>query len=685
MLPANCTRFVYVNPRLSLQVLTDRASLWAFNERKPMCGIAGYHGFPGGIARDRLLADMAASVLHRGPDATGIHVGDNFGFAHTRLSIIDLAGGAQPMADTDGELWLTFNGEIFNYVELRQDLIARGHRFRTASDTEVILEAYRAYGRDCVKHFNGDFAFALWDSRKRRLMLARDRMGVRPLFYTQRQGCLYFASAIRALLQVPGVAAEIDPFALDQTFTIWFPLAPRTIFKDIAELPPGHLLLADADHVHVEPYWQLTFPDADDIVAHDQRDPRQLADALQALLIDATRIRLRADVPVGAYLSGGLDSSIVTAIMKRLVPDQLRTYSVAFEDAEFDERGFQGVMARALDTDHHAVLCTEDEIGRRFPEVVAHAERPLVRTGPTPLHMLSELVHRQGLKVVLTGEGADEVFAGYDIFKEAKLRRFCAAQPASKRRTLLLQRLYPYLSQLKTQSQSYREAFFLGSGDDLGDPLFSHLPRVRTTQGAKVFYSRELRGALSGYDALADLRERLPERFARWHPLSQAQYLETAFLLPGYILSSQGDRVAMAHAVEGRFPFLDPRVIDFAAKLSPRQKLRVLREKHILREATRDLLPDNIADRPKQPYRAPDSRSFFGAGGRDYVEAALAPDALAASGLFEAGAVQKLLRKCAAGRAVGARDNAAFVGILSTQLLIRQTAGTAAASSIQAA
>jgi asparagine synthase (glutamine-hydrolysing) len=650
-----------------------------------MCGIAGYHGSPGGIAHDRLLTEMAAAVAHRGPDASGVHVGDGFGLAHTRLSIIDLAGGAQPMTDIDGELWLSFNGEIFNYVELRQDLIARGHRFRTASDTEVILEAYRAYGPDCVKHFNGDFAFALWDSRNRRLMLARDRMGVRPLFYTQRQGCLYFASAIRVLLQVPGVAAEIDPIALDQTFTFWFPLAPRTIFKDIAELPPGHLLLAEGDRVRIEPYWQLAFPDADDIVAHDQRDPRELADELQALLIDATRIRLRADVPVGAYLSGGLDSSIVTAIMKRLAPDQLRTYSVAFEDAEFDERGFQDLMARSLDTDHHVVLCTEDEIGRRFPEVVAHAERPLLRTGPTPLHMLSELVRGQGLKVVLTGEGADEVFAGYDIFKEAKLRRFCAAQPASKRRTLLLQRLYPYLSQLKTQSQSYREAFFLGSGDDLGDPLFSHLPRVRTTQGAKAFYSRELRTALNGYDALADLRARLPERFARWHPLSQAQYLETAFLLPGYILSSQGDRVAMAHAVEGRFPFLDPRVIDFAAKLSPRQKLRVLREKHILREATRDLLPADIADRPKQPYRAPDSRSFFGAGARGYVEAALAPDALAASGLFEAGAVQKLLRKCAADRAVGARDNAAFVGILSTQLLVRQTAGTAIASSIQAA
>jgi asparagine synthase (glutamine-hydrolysing) len=628
---------------------------------------------------------MGSALAHRGPDAHGVHVGDGIGLAHTRLSIIDLAGGAQPMADRDREIWVSFNGEIFNYVELRAELIARGHRFQSASDTEVILEAYRAYGPDCVKHFNGDFAFALWDSRCRRLMLARDRVGVRPLFYTTQRGCLYFASEIKALLTVPGIAAEIDPIALDQTFTFWFPLAPRTIFKDIAELPPGHILLAEGDQVRVEPYWQLAFPDADDPGNHDRRDPRDVAEELRELLVDATRIRLRADVPVGAYLSGGLDSSIVTAIMKRLAPDQLRTYSVAFEDAEFDERQFQSMMATALDTEHYSALCTEAEICRQFPDVVAHAERPLVRTGPAPLYMLAEFVRSHGLKVVLTGEGADEVFAGYDLFKEAKLRRFCAAQPGSKRRTLLLQRLYPYLAQLKAQSQSYREAFFLAGGDDLSDPLFSHLPRVRTTQGAKAFYSADLRNALKGYDALAELRERLPDAFERWHPLSQAQYLETAFLLPGYILSSQGDRVAMAHGVEGRFPFLDPRVIDFASRLPPQQKLRVLREKHILREATRDLLPGDIADRPKQPYRAPDSRAFFGQGPGGYVEAALSPAALSKTGLFEPTAVQRLVRKCSAGRFVGTRDNAAFVGILSTQLLTQRMASPARAASFEAA
>ncbi|RAI44309.1 asparagine synthase (glutamine-hydrolyzing) [Rhodoplanes roseus] len=635
-----------------------------------MCGIAGYVGRPDPtVPPHALLARMVGAIAHRGPDARGSHVEVGVGLAHARLSILDLAGGAQPMSDVEDELVLTFNGEIFNYVELRDELLQRGCRFRTASDTETILQAYRVFGPDCVQKFNGDFAFALWDRGRRRLMLARDRVGVRPAFYATRGNALYFASEIKALLEVPDVAAEIDPVALDQVLTFWFPLAPRTIFKDICELPPGHMLLADEAGLRVTPYWRLSFPDAGDHAALDRRAPRDIADELGALLEDATRIRLRADVPVGAYLSGGLDSSIVTALMKRLAPDRLKTFSVAFEDAEYDERPFQEMMAAALGTEHRTITCAGADIARSFPDIVAHVERPLVRTGPAPLYGLAALVRREGLKVVLTGEGADEVFAGYDLFKEAKLRRFCAAQPGSRRRPLLLQRLYPYLPQLQTQSQRYREAFFLGSADELADPLFSHLPRFRTMRGIKQFYGAGLRETLGDYDALADLRDRLPDDFSRWHPLSQAQYLETAFLLPGYILSSQGDRVSMAHAVEGRFPFLDPRVIDFATRIPPHLKLRVLREKHILREATADLLPDAIANRPKQPYRAPDSRAFLGPQRPSYVDDALSLAAVGRADLFDAGAVQKLLRKCDAGRAPGARDNAAFVGILSTQLL----------------
>jgi asparagine synthase (glutamine-hydrolysing) len=269
---------------------------------------------------------------------------------------------------------------------------------------------------------------------------------------------------------------------------------------------------------------------------------------------------------------------------------------------------------------------------------------------------------------VLTGEGADEVFAGYDIFKEAKVRRFCARQPNSRMRPLLLRKLYPYLPRLQGQSQKYLEAFFATGSGSTDDPLYSHLPRFRTTIGAKAFYSQELRESLKGYDALADLRDRLPPEFSRWHPLSQAQYLECAYLMPGYILSSQGDRVAMAHAVEGRFPFLDHRVVELAARIPPELKLKGLREKHILRKAMAPLLPPSIANRPKQPYRSPESRAFFGAGGEVPALAEMTSARVAAAGYFEPRLVNQLVAKCARLPSIGFRDNMAFMGILSTQL-----------------
>jgi asparagine synthase (glutamine-hydrolysing) len=570
------------------------------------------------------------------------------------------------MANDDATVWITFNGEIFNYVELREELIAKGVRFRTHSDTEVIIRLYEAMGPDCVTRLNGDFAFAIWDARKRQIMLARDRMGVRPLFYARHGEATYFASEAKALFTVPGLDAELDPVALDQIFTFWFPLAPRTIFKDVAELPPAHVLLARDGEVTVRPYWRLEFPDASD--AADHRDEAAIAEEVRALLMDATRIRLRSDVPVGAYLSGGLDSSVVAAMAGRLAPERLRTFSVRFDDPEFDETAFQLEMAEALGTDHSAVLCRPSDIAAVFPDVIRHAERPVLRTAPAPLHLLSGLVREEGFKVVLTGEGADEVFGGYDIFKEAKLRRFCAREPNSLRRPLLFKKLYPYLPKLQAQSAAYLKAFFATDLDAVGDPLFSHLPRFRSTAGAKLFFSADLKRALEGYDALDDLRAGLPQAFQRWHPLSQAQYLETAYLLPGYILSSQGDRMAMANAVEGRFPFLDHRVVEMAAKLPPRLKLHGLTEKHILREAARGLVPPAMAKRPKQPYRAPDSAAFFSTAAPDWTARALSGAAIAAGGLFERKAVEKLAEKARAGRASGFRDNVALTGILSTQL-----------------
>ncbi|MCW2275850.1 asparagine synthase (glutamine-hydrolyzing) [Rhodoblastus acidophilus] len=636
-----------------------------------MCGIAGFLGRSADPAAKELAQRMISALAHRGPDGSGVHVDGPVALGHTRLSIIDLSGGHQPLLDESGDLAISFNGEIFNYVELRDALVAGGARFRTKSDTEVILELYRAKGEACVQDLNGDFAFALWDRRRQKLMLARDRMGVRPLYWTRAKNRLYFASEVKALLATGEVEARPDPIGLDQLFTLWGAIPPRTMFKGIQQLPPGHVMIATPDKVEIRRYWRLSFPTAAEDAAA-RVDEAALAEELRALLADATRIRLRSDVPVGAYLSGGLDSAITATLASDIVAQRLKTFSVTFESGEFDESAFQAQMAEALGTAHASIACAKSSIAAMFPGVIGAIEQPVLRTAPAPLYQLSDFVRQSGFKVVLTGEGADEVFAGYDIFREAKVRGFCARQPDSAWRPLLFGKLYPWLPGLQAQSPAYLKAFFGMALDRVNDPLFSHLPRFETTAKAKAFFSSDLKAALKGYDALAELRADLPAEFMRWTPLARAQYLETTYLLPGYILSAQGDRVAMAHGVEGRFPFLDHRVVEFGARVPARLKLKGLREKHILRESFSNRLPAAIGNRPKQPYRAPDSASFFGADAPTYVAERLSPASVASAGLFDVGAVTKLARKCAGGGAPGFRDNTALVGVLSGQLWSEQ-------------
>ena len=632
-----------------------------------MCGIAGFFALqPRPLAPRTVLERMVEAVRHRGPDAAGIYVDRRAALGHRRLSIIDLAGGAQPLSTADGNLWVTFNGEIFNYIELTAELVARGRQFRTRSDTETILHAFAEYGPGCVGKFNGDFAYAIWDKSRERFVMARDRMGVRPLYYAVQDGVLVFASEVKSLFLYPGLRPELDPLGLDQCFTFWAPRAPRTAFKGIYELPPGHQLIAENGSIRVEPYWKLSFPARGENACLSEAEARE---QVEALLADATRIRMRADVPVGAYLSGGFDSSATTLLAKRH-NEALRTFSLEFESPELDESAYQRTLVDALRTDHSSLRCKGGDIAASFEQVIRHTERPVLRAAPAALYLLARQVRDHGFKVVLTGEGADEVFGGYDIFKEALVRRFWARRPDSKWRPLLLRRLYPYPGGLQSQPPKYLEAFFRHGLDSLDDPLFSHLPRFALTRRIRQFYSADLTRTINGYDPLEELRASLPADFGSWHPLSRAQYLETGCLLPGYILSSQGDRVSMAHAVEGRFPFLDHRVVELGARLPPAMKLKGLREKHVLRAALGRHLPSSIVERPKQPYRAPDSESFVQADAPEYIQALLAPEAVARAGYFEPGAVRRLLQKCRSplGR-VSAGDNMAFLGILSTQIL----------------
>ncbi len=632
-----------------------------------MCGIAGALNVRGMAPLDSTtLRRMLMLLRHRGPEMAGIYADGPVALGHARLSIIDLAGGLQPLANEDETLWVIVNGEVFNYVELGEELGRRGHRFRTGSDSEVILHLYEELGPALLERLNGQYAFALWDARRQRLMLGRDRLGVRPLFYTMAGGSLLFASEIKALLADPRVRRQPALHALDQIFTYWAVLPGRTMFEGIHEVPAGHYLLMDADGTGpaLTRYWAHRYPTVED----DGADEDFYAVRLRELLVDAVRLRLRADVPVGAYLSGGLDSSAIAAIIRHYSPNRLQTFSVTFDDKAFDERMFQQRMARHLGTAHHIVECRREDIGEVFPDVIWHTETPVLRTAPAPLFLLSALVRRHGLKVVLTGEGADEFLAGYNIFKEAMVRRFWARELTSRSRPLLLRGLYDWVPDLQGTSQAYLEAFFKQGITETHDPTYSHMLRWRNTARLKRLFSTEVREALGDYDSARELCATLDPDLSSWHPLSQAQYLETRTFLEPYLLSSQGDRVAMAHSVEGRFPFLDHRVVELAGRIPARMRLRGLDEKHILKRAVRDLLPPDIWQRPKQPYRAPICAAFCGPDAPEYVAALLAPDRVAQAGFFNPVAVSRLLAKCQSSAHVGENDEMALVGVLSTQL-----------------
>lgn len=630
-----------------------------------MCGIIGVLNQlePTGIDKSTLL-QLLGMVRHRGPDGFGLYQDEWVGLGSARLKIIDIAGGDQPISNEDGTIWIVFNGEIFNYVELRPMLEARGHHFSTHSDTEVIVHLYEDFGPDCLKQLNGQFSIAIWDTRDQSLFLGRDRLGIRPLFYTQSNGRLIFGSEMKALLAHPGVEARIDPVSLDQIFTYWSTLSPRTIFTGIYDVPPASYLLARNGKIEIRSYWSLDFAPA----ASVKSDVQAVQDEFEGLLVDATRIRLRADVPVGAYLSGGLDSSTTTAIIRNFTDTPLDTFSISFSDPEFDESEFQFRMADFLGTQHQVVHIHHRDIGEMFPQVIWHTETPILRTAPVPLFRLSRLVREQQYKVVITGEGADEFLAGYDIFKEAMIRQFWARQPESQIRPLLFGRLYPEIAHMPN-SNAYLASFFGARLQDIAAPDYSHYIRWKNTSRTKRFFSDSLAARLSHSDR-PDVEVDYPAGFHDWDSLGKAQYLESIIFLPQYLLSSQGDRVGMAHAVEGRFPFLDHRVVEFASHLPPQMRLKGLNEKYLLRRLARKWLPDEIWTRRKRPYRAPIHRCFFSPDGApDYVLELLSTGCLNDSGLFKPSAVQSMINKLAAGGRLGETDDMALAGILSSQLV----------------
>ena len=644
-----------------------------------MCGIAGIVALRAGASTPKreALVRMASTLFHRGPDEFGIYRDDRAGLAHARLSIIDLSSGQQPMSDEGDTSWIVFNGEIFNYIELREELVAQGHHFRTRSDTEVILHAYRAWSDAAFRRFNGQWAIALWDSVAKRLVLSRDRIGICPLHLCEYGGHLYFGSEVKAIFAAnANIPRAFDPVGISQTFTFWTIVPPQGIFLGITELEPGHVRTYENGIVRDQAYWTPSYP-----VPHnaDSQFHGSLEEAFREVrrsLENATSLRtLRADVPVGSYLSGGLDSSLVAALGRQYAGDHFQTFSLRFEDAEYDETSYQRMMVRLLGSEHHEVVVSRNDIANVFPDVIYHAERPVLRTAPAPLFLLAKLVRDHGIKVVLTGEGADEMFAGYDIFREGKVRRFWGRQPESAWRHRLLERLYPYLARSPVSQQAMAKQFFGRNIAAHRSPGFAHDTRWHTTGALKRLLSHDIKHAVAGHDVIKEFIENVHADFPRWSHLAQDQHIEIRTLLSGYLLSSQGDRMLMSHSVEGRFPFLDKDVIALADSLPASYKLRVLDEKHVVKCAAADIVPRDILARKKQPYRAPDALSFICKNAPEYIDEAFSETELKNANVFEPQAVAQLLRKCRARGSDGQfsnTDNMALVGVLSTQLLYRQ-------------
>ncbi len=629
------------------------------SKERTMCGIAGiFNRKTLRPVEEKEIRAMTGPLEHRGPDSSGTLRDREAALGHTRLSIIDPAGGHQPVYNEDRSIGVVLNGEIYNYIELRSWLIKKGHSFYTDSDTEVLVHLYEEEGADFIRRLNGQFAFIIWDRKERAMTVARDRVGIRPVYYSELpSGDILLASEIKSILASGKIPGEFDPLGIEEVFTIWANIPPATPFKGVKELPPAHIMQISHDKVSISCYWSLDFPSMGE---SDSKPLSFYIEGMKELIDDSIRLRLRADVPVGAYLSGGIDSSIISTIVKTSYNKNLRTFSLAFKEDGFDESSFQQIMIDHLNTDHSSITVTNEAVGKAIEKTVFYAEKPLLRSAPAPLFLLSRLVRDENIKVVLTGEGADEIFGGYNIFRENKIRRFWARDPESRMRPLLLAKLYRYINKDPKIFQFWK-GFFKKGLTDTDNPFYSHMIRWSNTSKIKKFLSPDLTDSFDEDRLYRRLLRRLPENFMEWHPLSRAQYLEITTFMSGYLLSTQGDRMMMGNSIEGRFPFLDHRLIEFSSRIPPEFKIKFLQEKFILKQAYKDILPDKIVNRNKKPYRAPIS-SIFPA---EKAEALLEKD----TGCLNKKIFSNLLKKSKTPRPLSAVEEMGLIGGISLQML----------------
>jgi asparagine synthase (glutamine-hydrolysing) len=632
-----------------------------------MCGIAGFYNYSGEIAaRRKLIYEMTSNLAHRGPDGWGIYISDKISFGHTRLSIVDLSGGNQPMEDE--RFVISYNGEIYNHIELRNELKTLGHKFVTSSDTEVIIKAYTQFGEDCFTKFNGQFAILLWDKKEQKLIIARDRYGVRPLYILHLNGSFYFSSETKSFDVIPGFQRSFDMINLFTHGLLWNTLGDETVFSGIRSLPSGTLeVYRNNELIYNRRYYQLG--------ESNGSSPSTLEEAgeeFNALLEDAVKLRLRSDVPVGAYLSGGIDSSVTSFLAKQFNKEELKTFSVAFEDKDFDESFYQHEMVQQLGSKHHEVKMSYKLLDETFADVIYHTERPIFRTAPTPLFLLSKLVSDTNIRVVLTGEGADEILWGYDVFKELKMLEFWSKQPNSNLRPLIIRKLYPHLHHYNDPKQfGMIKMFYEGFLDTYKNPLLGLNMRTNNNRVLENYFNKDYQLKFDLDALVAKVSSQMPQNSVNWSLLQKNQFLEMRTLLSGYLLSSQGDRMAMSHGIEGRFPFLDHRLVERLFYFNEKYKLNGFKQKFLLANTYKNNIPSSIIKRPKLPYMAPDLKSFV-QGGRltEHTAWFLSEKLIKEYGIFEPGFIKMLVNKFEnrMPEKPGYRDNMLITFILSAQI-----------------
>jgi asparagine synthase (glutamine-hydrolysing) len=550
-----------------------------------------------------LVARMCGVIEHRGPDDEGHHFEEGVGMGMRRLSIIDVSSGRQPISNEDASVWIVFNGEIYNYRELRELLISRGHKLRTRTDTETIVHLYEDEGERCVERLRGMFAFAIWDRRKRQLFIARDRVGKKPLHYTQIGRTLIFGSEIKSILQHPGVSREVDLQAISDFLSFGYVPDPVTAFKGIAKLPPGHTMTFKDGQASVRRYWDFDYPDRP---AAPRMREQDYVERLRELIAEAVRVRLESEVPLGAFLSGGVDSSAVVAAMAREMGRPVKTFSIGFSESGFDELNYARVAARRFNTDHHEFVVTPD-VCRLVNEIVWHHDEPFADVSSIPTYVVSKMA-RQHVTVALSGDGGDEVFGGYERYMVDRRRERFERIPALMRGGMLM------ASQAMPRG-AYGKRFLRNISLDPAARYIDSITYFDRDAQLKLF-SEDARRALAGYDPA----ERFVQTFAA--PTSRARldrllYLDSKTYLPGDILVKV-DRMSMANSLETRAPLLDHRLIEFAQTIPASFKLRDasggessgMETKYIFKKALAGLIPDEIINRPKQGFDVPIRRWF---------------------------------------------------------------------------